>query len=180
MKIKINKIYLLSFIFTVLALLVIVFLVVPALQDIKKASNQIVANKAVLLFTDKQSQGVEDFKNSYKTYQSDFKKIDELLIDPKNLVDFIRFLETSASDSDVDLGVNIIPSSKKEMINNLPVTIFDIAAKGGFLNIVRFSEALEKGPYLVRVQSLRVEKPGAVASPAGELEARLLVNVVSK
>ena len=158
MKIKINSIHIYSLGFALVALLTIVFLVYPTLKDIKQNSDTILKNKSELVFTDEQSKAIEKFKDSYGNYEPNLKKIDQILIDPKNPIDIIEYLESSARESGVDLHVNLIESKKKENLYGLPMIIFNISADGTFDDLLHFSEQLEKGPYVIKIKNISMSK----------------------
>lgn len=154
MKIRINIIHLYTVGFSIAALLLIVFLIYPTLKDIKQDSNKILENKSELVFADEQAKAIEEFNNNYNEYEPGLKKIDQVLLDPKNLIDLIKFFESSGNESSVAVSVNLLESGKKESLSGLPSTLFNLTVEGTFSNVLIFSEKLEKGPYMVKIKSL--------------------------
>lgn len=179
MRISINKIQIYSVLFIIATTLLFIFLVSPTLADIKYNSDKILSNKSELVFTDRQSRAIEDFRAEYNSYQPNLLKVDQTLVDPKNPVRFVQFLETSSLESGVSLNLNIVNSSKKETINNLPAIPFNLNMKGDFGDILMFAEKLEKGPYLVKIQNLTMNKQ-LLESSNYQIEAELLIYVATK
>lgn len=154
MKISLNKIQIYSAGFFVIAALLVVFLVYPTIQDIKYSSGQILENKSQLIFADEQSKAIEKFENSYSSYESNLKKIDQILVDPKNPIELIKFFESVGLEYSVGLNINLVESGKKENLNGFNSVNFNISANGKFTNIVKFAEKIEKGPYLVKIKGM--------------------------
>lgn len=179
MRIKINKIQIYSVGFFVVALLLIIFLVSPTLRDIKYNSDKILSNKSELVFTDKQSKEIEKFQNNYEVYEPNLVKIDQILIDPKNPISFVEYLESSGRESGVALNINLINSEKKETLNNLPAIILNLNVKGGFVNVLNFSERIEKGPYLVKIKKLTMNRE-VLESERINVDAEFLIYVATK
>ena len=176
MKIKLSKIHIYSAGFSIVALLLIFFLVYPTIKDIKHNSNKILENKSELIFADEQSKSVEEFKDSYYKYESNFKKIDQILVDSKNPVDLIEFIELSGLELGLGLNINLLESGKKENMNGLNSVNFNINAAGEFYDILNFSKKLENGPYLVKIKSLSISKSSA-DSKDKTVDAQFLIYV---
>src|SRR3989344_6683896 len=88
-----NSIYTATSIFGLVILISILFVIIPLLGEIKKNSNDIVVRKASLILLESQASEIGKFKNNYELYKPNFNKIDQLYVDPKNPVDFFKFLE---------------------------------------------------------------------------------------
>jgi len=158
MKISLNKVQIYSAGFFVVAALLVIFLVYPTIQDIKYSSGQILENKNQLIFAYEQSKAIEKFKDNYSSYESNLKKIDQIIVDPKDLLSLIKFFESSGLESGVDVTINLVESGQKDTIKGLPVITFTISANGEFSNMLNFSEKLERGPYLIKIKNLAMSK----------------------
>src|SRR3989344_5336298 len=163
MKFNLNKIQIYSLAFSLAALLIIVFLVYPAMKDIKHNSNKILENKSSLVFADEQNSAIKKFKDNYASYEPNLKKIDQILVDPKDPLSLIKFFEASGFESGVDLNINLAESGKEDTIKGLPVIMFNLSANGGFSDILKFSEKLERGPYLIKIKRLSISKSSEIS-----------------
>ena len=180
-----NKIYSTAAIFTLIALLLVVFLIYPTFRDIKHTSQEIVSGKEKTAFLYQQNKELDDFKKKYKDYEANLGAIDQLFIDPKNPVDFIKFLESTSSRLNVALDINVITGAKKESPAGSSDSSFQIYARGNFANVLKFAEQMETGPYLLVVKSLSIGKltqeEGKEAKPLpGMVGAHFVVEVVTK
>lgn len=169
-----NKIYILPIIFILIYFILIVFLILPTLNDIKIISGEILSDRENLIYINKQNEALDKFKKEYKNYKTDFQKIDKLFVDPKNNIDFIKFLEKTASDSIIDLDVNVASSGKKEF-SGFQTSVFQINGKGNFLNIFKFIEKIEKGSYLIKVDNLAMVK----SIGSSDINANFLIEVAT-
>jgi len=179
-----NKIYQIIIIFLLIALFLVVFLIYPTLKDIKNNSKQILSNKGQLLFIDAENMELDNFKQGYKDYEPNLKKIDQLFIDPQNPIDFIKFLEKTASNSNISVEINLIPPQKNKNGDDPPTTFFQIYTKGDFLNILKFSERLEMGYYLIRINSFTIKKSdqsiGEDKSFSNRVDADFSIETINK
>ncbi len=175
-----NNTFKVSVIFGLLVLSLVLFLIWPLLSSISDSSQDLFSEKNDTAVLKIQSDEIENFKKVYEVYKPDLEKIGQLFIDPKNPVDFIKFLETSASDSNIKLQVSLAGGSKDQSVVG-----FQLFASENFTKILDFSRKLENGPYLVEIQSIAIKNAGAnVAtaenSPSGKVDATFLINVFAK
>lgn len=153
-----NTIYSTLAIFLIVSFLLVAFLIYPTFKDITAASGEISSSKDTITFLYTQSAELGNFKKKYKDYDTHLKKIDELFIDSKDPVDFIKFLEKTAFDTNINLDINLTSNPKNGAASNAASSLFQIYAKGDFLNILRFSEKLETGPYLVKINNIAISE----------------------
>lgn len=179
MQIKVNKIQIYSIVFSVSALLLIVFLIYPAMNDIKYNSDKILENKSQLLFNDEQTKAVANFQKNYSTYEPNLKKIDQSLVDPKDPVSVIKFFESTGSEAGLNLDVSLIESDKNKNWNGLNSINFTIDTTGSFSRIMNFANNLEKGPYLIRVKSLTLNKSSG-DNKDNNIDAQFSIYVVTQ
>jgi hypothetical protein len=176
-----NKIYTISIVFGLTIIILIIFFVLPSLKEIKENSKDLLLGKNNLAFLEAQVNEIENFKKNYNDYQPNLEKIDQLFVDSKNPVDFIKFLEKTASDFEIESEISLLslPQGKEQ-----DTVIFQIFSKGDFSKILKFSEKLENGPYLIKIQNLTIkksekEKVSKEYSP-GEVEAIFLIKAFVK
>ncbi len=152
-----NKTYLIAAFFLLTSLLLIIFLIYPTIDGIKSGSDQILKNKGRAVVIDAENKDFYDFQKKYKSYQPAFEKIDQLFVDPQNPIDFIRFLEKISSESGITFDINLAPLASNETVNDLPVAIFQVSAKGSFPNMLQFIKKLESSPYFIRIDNLTIK-----------------------
>lgn len=171
-----NKIYIIIITFSFVALALIVFIISPVLRDIKNGSNEILLDKSKVISIDEQKKQLDDFKKKYNNYSHNLEKINQLFVDSKDPVDFIKFLEKSANDSGINTDVKLNVSLSAEGFDNLPVVISSISATGKFLDILKFSEKLDTSPYLMRIKNATIKK--SLKGPT--VDANFLVEAITK
>ncbi|MSU60445.1 MAG: hypothetical protein EXS52_00830 [Candidatus Staskawiczbacteria bacterium] len=96
-----NKIYITITLFSAAALTLIALLVYPTFKDIKNISGEILLKRVEASSMDFQNRALDNFKKKYKEYGSNLVKINQSFVDIKNPVDFIEFLEKTATESDI-------------------------------------------------------------------------------
>jgi len=163
-----NSIYTATSIFGLVILISILFVIIPLLGEIKKNSNDIVVRKASLILLESQASEIGKFKNNYELYKPNFNKIDQLYVDPKNPVDFFKFLEAEASYYKIK---SIVSLSANLTGKNIQFINFKISTQGNFVDILAFLEKIETGPYLIKAGNLIIKKmPQADISKKSNLE----------
>src|SRR3989344_12774 len=156
MKIQ-NKIYLTLVIFTLISLILILFLIYPTFADIKKGSEEVLLSREKVTFIYTQNEELDKFKENFDSYKTNLNQIDDLFIDPRNPVDFLKFLEETSSSLNVNIDINLIDNNKEEKSANNPLfSSFKVGASGEFKNILKFYKKLENSPYLLQINNLSI------------------------
>ncbi|PIS39150.1 MAG: hypothetical protein COT33_03435 [Candidatus Nealsonbacteria bacterium CG08_land_8_20_14_0_20_38_20] len=145
---------LISGLFILVLLLAFIFKI---LKDIPENSKALISQKTELNLLENKIAGLESFEREYKINKEELEKIDKLLLDVENPVDFINFLNflrKTAADSGV--SINISPPSPKKEVSGSPwrSIAFQISGSGKFLNLMRFLDKLKNSPYLLEVSGL--------------------------
>jgi hypothetical protein len=146
------------FIFSLIALALIIFGAWPLIEGIKKDSEDLISAKNDIANFNVQSIEIENFKNNYENYKTNLEKIDQLFINPSDPVEFIKFLEKTASECEVSMQVSLPPSlsnSETELAPNF--IVFQLSLKGDFSNILLFINKIESGSYLIESKDLTIQ-----------------------
>lgn len=155
MNIKI-KIYIISVVFFAFALAFILMLVLPCLIEIKNSSEKLFSEKANVASFENQAIAIDNFKKNYALYQPNLEKMDTLFVDPQNPIDFIKFLEKTASESKVISKVSIMSLSGE---NQAAVSVnFQTTLNGDFNNVLTFLEKIESSPVVLEIDNLTITK----------------------
>ena len=176
MEIK-KKIYTLSAIFSLTALAVIGFLVYPLLAGIKKDSEDMASQKVQAAVLSQENKDVEIFKKNYDAYKPNLDKFDQLFVDSKDPVDFIKFLEQQASEAGVTSDISLLSPSTG---NNLSFIELQFSATGNYFNVLNFSNKIENGPYMLEVEKLIIGKSLNEKSVSKNVDAVFSIKVFTK
>jgi len=144
-----KKIYILGII-PIFLILVVFFLLYLIQGDSQKLIGQ---KKESIVFEQKQ-KNLENLQERYLTYQKSINKIDDLFVDFALPIEFIGFLENSASDSQALIKV----SSTRATAEPEPILFFNISLSGSASNLFKFIDKLENAPYVVELVSLNFKK----------------------
>lgn len=158
-----NKIYIISSVFALAALLLFVFYIWPISKEIEQNSQDLISAKNDITTLGAQINETENFKKNYATYKPNLDKIDGLFIDPKNPVDFIKFLEDTASASQITSQISLPPSSE----NSPQFVIFQLSSRGSFSGVLNFSKKIEAGPYLIEIENLTIQNSQGLTNGGG-------------
>ncbi len=178
-----NAMLVLAGVFTAIAVGLVVFAVFPLLSSIKLGSQEILVSQANVVNTQLQITELDRFQKNDKNYEPNFAKADALVVDSKDPIDFITFLESAASGSGVTADIKLI-SSHEQTLNGWPASVFEIASNGSFSGMMIFSQKLETGPYLASIQDISLKNhqniPNAASKTvAGAMDADILVQVAT-
>jgi Tfp pilus assembly protein PilO len=165
----IKKIYISIMIFTIFYALLIVFLIYPSFKQIAGNSEGFLLEKNKIAAAAQEVENRKKMENLYKIYQPDLDKIEKIFIDPDVPLEFIDFLENTASSSHLELEIFSM-EKKLEKDDPWPSLLFQLSAVGTFPDFSEFLEKLEKGPYLIETLNLSTRSLGQKESGAKESE----------
>jgi len=152
MNIKIKN-FIIAIIFIVIYLAVILFFVWSLIKDIKNESLNLVMQKNEEFSFKEQMFFLEKFN------QEIFLKYEEALIDSKNPIILIKFLENTAKESNVTLDILLTPSLAQKIGTDIwPSISMQIKFSGSFQNTLKFINKLENSPYFLSIESLKMNK----------------------
>ncbi len=149
-----NNIYATLITCLTIILLVIAFLILPLYWQIQDDSKELILIKNNDFTFEMQKNQIENLKKDGSQYLSNLALIDQLFIDPKNPVNFIKFLEDTALSAGIKPKISLAQDLQTKDQNSLSFKLF---ASDDFLKIMDFSEKLEYGPYLVKIQDLSIK-----------------------
>lgn len=152
-----QKLNLSIIIFGLVYVVLIVFVVSPLLSGIKKNSQDLTFQKQTLASFEAKLENLNRFKALYHEVEPNLEKVSNLLINPEVPVEFIAFLENTASNCQLFIDISsAIPTKAKE--DSWPALIFQINSIGSFPRFLKFLEKLETSPYLIRIQGLSIRR----------------------
>jgi len=143
--------------FLTLSILLIVFVIYPLFLEIKKNSQDFLFQKQELMTLEEKAENLEKIRILFLEISPGLEKIDNLFVDPKVPVDFIRFLEKTSQDSQLSLKISPGPSLKIEK-DPWPFIVFQLSLAGSFPNLAKFLEKLESAFYLIEIQNLTITR----------------------
>lgn len=133
---------------------ILVFSIWFCYEKIRQGSEGIVNAIKGIKLSEIQAVQIKDFQSKYQDYLPSLEKIDRSIVDPKNPLDFIEFLENSAEEQSVSITIYPILFPKEP---GAQVVSVKFSAQGPFKNTVNFLEKIEGGVYLALIRSLTIE-----------------------
>jgi len=182
-----NKIKIAIVIFLILTIIFVVFSIWPLFSGIKKSSANILSQKAALVILEAETKNLEEFKSYSQEIRPNLEKIDALFIDPEVPVDFIRFLEKTARESQASLKIS--PAFPTQITKDpWPTFLFQLTLTSSFPDFLKFLEKLESSIYLIEIQSLNISRltetelkvPEFEKFSLGDVRARVSLKVFTK
>lgn len=150
---KNNKVYEILSTFTLVSLFLIIFCIWPLFKGIEKNSEDLILTKNNIVAFNAQVVQTGNFNKNYEVYRPNLERIDQLFVDPSNPVDFIKFLEKTATDYQITSQI-AMPASNTENQNFITFQFF---SKGNFSEVLNFSKKIETGPYLIEIENLTIQ-----------------------
>lgn len=124
----------------------------PLLKGIKRDSRELENQYLKVLKAISAETEVAEFLKFSQAHKDDFEVIENIFVDGKTPIGFIRFIEEIAETS--NLAVKITPGIvKKQKGVPWPVMDFQLVSSANYAEFLRFLEKLENGPYLLSVQN---------------------------
>lgn len=173
----------------ILGLISIVFLFFVSLflvKKIQKNSETIFRQRREFRSLANQGKELEEIQRLYNRVEPDFTRIDNFFLDFEVPVDFIKFLEAAAKDTDVSINISTGNIKKRDPELLWNYTDFQIGLSGSFSNFLKFIKKIESAPFLLEITNLSVQKSGQVETTqkgkkvSEELKANLSIKVFTK
>ncbi len=164
-----KKLYFIVFFFALLFGVLLKVGVFPLISEIEKNSELLKFQKKALSCFESRVESFKTFQKDLPLYQPTLDKLEGLFVAEDAPIRFLEFLEKEARD--FDLSIKISPfkiSQKKE--DPWKVVGFSVVFWGKFQDCLKFLERVEKGPFLVEISQLSVEKVSEKTSALKEFE----------
>jgi len=156
-----NTTYKILSFFFLTTLIVIVFGIYPLCNGIKKSSNDLISIKNETATINDQSQETQNFENNFSLYKPTLDKIDGLFVDFNNPVDFIKFLEDTALKNNLTSKISLSQKGAQtyadQQFESNESAVFTVSVDGAFEDILKFTNNIEYGPYLIKAESLTIQ-----------------------
>lgn len=179
-----NKTYIIAVGCLAILIALLAFLTYGIYSAIVSGAKQIASDKKEVVAMELQNNIIGDFKARHQEYQPNLQRVAELFVDGENPISFITFLEDISANANTQVQISIMTGVKSENQNTRPPIVFQINVEGDYENIVKFTEKLENGPYLVKVANATVKKVERSASDKSEaqsaLQASFLIEALPK
>ena len=181
-----KKIIIISIIFGLVAALLISAVGIPSFIAVKKNLAELVSVKKDLALSNGGAKISQQLRNRYKKIETNLDKIDKLFIDPQAPIGLIEFWEKTAADCGLSIAISpaSLQAKKGDPWNSIG---FKIDLIGSFPDFLKFLEKTESSFYLIKIQSLAINKleknknkeKGPKIRP-GDIKAKLLVKIFTK
>ena len=152
-----NKVILSLIIFSLIYLILIVFVILPLFSGIKESSQDLVSQKQSHVSFEAQLQSLNKFKTLYQEIEPDLEKTSTFFVNPEVPVKFISFLETTASNCQLLTEISSALPVKTEG-DPWSSLVFQISSFGSIPQFLKFLEKLEASSYLVKIQGLNIRR----------------------
>ncbi len=162
------KIYIFGTVLTIIILGAVTFI----FREIQKSSEELISQKKELILFEQKEESLENLKEKYKVHRQNLEKINNFFVDPALPIEFIKFLEKSALDSQATIEVSLA----KEIAEPEPALSFNASLSCSFSNLLKFIDKLENGPYFIEITNLNIRKlpPESSGIVAANLELIIL------
>lgn len=151
-----KKKYISLILFVGISLILILFIILPLIKEIKESSQQILLEEEARLTFSEEIKNFQNFKTVYQKIKPDLEKAEDLFIIPEPPIEFINFLEETASNCNVLIKISSVASGKAEG-DPWPSLDFRLQAFASFSDFSRFIEKLENSSYLIEIYDLNIK-----------------------
>jgi Tfp pilus assembly protein PilO len=154
-----RKIYYLIAGVTVLAVIVLVFIIIPTVNRIKTLNTEIYNQRLDIETRYLLSHGPERNINIAKI-KDDEEKLSSLFIKNGSELEFITSIENAAQANNLTQQIRLQPANAKitETIESVPMSV---SLRGNFADILKYIQSLEKLNYYINISSINLNNPAA-------------------
>lgn len=153
-----KKIYLVIILWLVFLGILIKFILLPFLVQLKDFSQKLIQEKKIQNSLEYRIKNFEEFSKNYSYYQKVFNKIKNFFVVELEVpIEFIKFLEKETERAQLKLEISPL-AIRTEKGDLWPSIGFRVIIAGKFPNCLNFLERLEHGPWLIEIFQLRIER----------------------
>lgn len=152
-----KKIYISIFLTSVITLALLVGVAFPLIGWISDDSTELSEVEAEIISMEKAQSETESFQRFLNERGDVHSRLNDILIDPDPPVEFIRFLEGLADDSELDMVINPRGDVVEEAGDAWPSMKFELVLDGDYEGTRRFISMLENAPYLVDISNFTMD-----------------------
>mgnify|MGYP006289524475 CR=1 FL=1 len=149
---------LIYFLLIILGLLILLFVFIfPIFGKINKIKNEIMLEKKSLNSRLELDENSKQIIKNLEQAETDLSKLESIYIKEGNELELINFIEGIAQDN--NLEIKISPDFNIPRLGLEPIKIkVDISARGDFINIFNFIQALDTAPFYLISDRLSLQK----------------------
>ena len=152
-----RKKYYISFIFVFLSLVLILGLIFPLFNQIRKNVVQVFLQEQTIAQAETRRGEIKDLKKDYQRIQADLEKMRELFVDSQEPINFVKFLEEIAISSGVNIALTFLTRTEEEE-DLWPSLSFRVSFESSFENFMMFLDKIESSFFLIEIESLRLNR----------------------
>jgi len=151
-----KKIALNIIIFLVAVFLLLFFLILPTINDIKAIESEITIQMVELEKKYQRGQSLKKLAEHLKMIETQLDKLDQVFIDKEDQLLFITTLENIADASQVTQKINLIAEPEMEKGENYQKLPLQIFTQGDFVSQLKYLINLESLNYYINIKSLEL------------------------
>ena len=162
-----NKIYISVSAFLLILALAYFFALSPIMHKLTDSAEKINLQKKSLSSVQSKIESLTQFKRNQAKYMPIIEKMESCFIKKDAPVNFIEFLETEASSS--NLLIDISPAAnyfQKDKKTSWEESNFDLKVGGDFTSCLKFIHKLETAPYLIDIQKISIDSVNSKNPPS--------------
>jgi len=165
-----KKLYLIVFLFVLVFGILLRVGVFPLINKIENNSNLLKFQRKALSVFENQVESFKAFQKDLPSYKATLENLENLFITEDAPIEFLEFLEREAEN--FNLTIKISPAKVTQRKDDLWKAVgFSVSGGGKFQDCLKFLERVEKGPFLVEISQLNIEKILERSSVLKEFEA---------
>ncbi|MBA3047432.1 type II secretion system protein M [Patescibacteria group bacterium] len=148
--------------------IIVFFIVMPAINDIKKIKNEVEAERIDLEKKYIKGQSLKQLKENLQEIKPDLEKLNNVFVINEQELDFITTLENFAHENNVEQKINMDAFKNLDKSKALQEIRLNLSLAGGFTELLNYLADLESSHYYITVNSLEVSSASAKSPIAGK------------
>lgn len=150
-----NKISIAGFIIAAVITCVIIFVITPGINGIKKIGEDIMQQRIDVENKYKKGQKLNKLTENLKIIEPQIEKMDRMFIDQNDALKFITSLEEMAEKSNVKQKINLM-TAQKVPFHSYQKMPLQLSIGGNFIDEINYILNLENSDYLINIKLLEI------------------------
>lgn len=170
-----NKIIASALLFPAVIAVLLLFVIMPAINNISAMSNDIEARRIDLEEKYLRGQSLKKMMENLKNIDARIGDLDQIFIEKNDILGFITSLEKTAAENNIAQKINLLTEkdTKQNGYSKIPL---QISTEGKFSNQFNYLSDIERSEYYINISSL--ELSSSATQPQTEPEENKKIKTV--
>jgi hypothetical protein len=148
--------------------IIIYFIIIPAIAEIRNLNTQIYNQRLSLEKKYTERFGMRKVVKNFREISADFSKATSIYIPQNGELDFITLIEEIADRNNIEMKIFLAPQEQSEYPSGVQAFDLTLTTSGNFKDIIKFLQETEKTNIYILIDNISFLKTRSTAEGSAE------------